>query len=264
MIRRMFRAFPAAFLGLASAVCPAAAQAVGEMTAFQTVVERLNGAGLGVGAPIYLNDRLRSNATGLGMIVFDDESSAKIGPNASLTIDDFVYDPASRRGASTIGANGGLARFYGGQISKRGRMNVRTPHMVLAIRGGIVEVAVAGGGSEAILRAGQMTCILGAMRRIVTKPGFACSSDGERISVGKGNGDRFAILDSTDRIAGTGLPGRSGRLPAINRGCASSAGTALARCASADGMLPRADPRHDPWSEPRREPDIPDLPTGGR
>lgn len=239
-----------------AAVIDANAQAVGTMTAFQTVVDRPNGPALGVGAEIFLNDRLRSNATGLGMIVFDDESSAKIGPNANLTIDEFVYDPKTRRGSSTIRADSGLTRFYGGQISKRGRMNVRTPHMVLGIRGGIADVSVDNGVSESILRAGQMTCSLGGERRIITKPGFSCASDGSRLIVGPAGANRFAILDSTDRIAGTGLPGRSGKLTEVDKGCASKAGTALQDCVSRDGRIPHVNPGH--------EPDLPDFPIGRR
>lgn len=225
---------------------PAIAKQVGKMTAFQTVVTRLNGPELGVGADIFLNDRLKSNNTGLGMIVFDDESSAKIGPNASLVIDEFVYNPSTRRGNSTIRANSGLVRFYGGQISKRGRMNVRTPHMVLGVRGGIVEVSVKSGLSEGILRAGQMTCKIGGRKKIVTKPGFSCISNGSDLQVGPGGRNRFAVLDSTDRIAGTGIPGRQGGGIDAGVGCASKAGSRLKRCSSRDGSIPHADPRRDP------------------
>ncbi len=229
-----------------AASAPTLAKPVGKMTAFQTVVKRLNGPKLGIGAEIYLRDRLKSNATGLGMIVFDDESSAKIGPNASLIIDEFVYDPATRRGRSTIRANSGLTRFYGGQISKRGRMNVRTPHMILGVRGGIIEVSVKKELSEGILRAGQMTCILRGRKKIVTKPGFSCISNGSELQVGPGGRNRFAVLDSTDRIAGTGTPGRPGRGLDAETGCASKAGLRLKRCSSRDGSIPHADPHREP------------------
>ena len=225
---------------------PSLAKPVGKMTAFQTVIKRLNGPKLGVGADIFLRDRLKSNATGLGMIVFDDESSAKIGPNASLTIDEFVYDPATRRGRSTIKANSGLTRFYGGQISKRGRMNVRTPHMILGVRGGIVDVSVKKSISEGILRAGQMTCIIRGRKKIVTKPGFSCISNGGEIQVGPAGRNRFAILDSTDRIAGTGTPGKPGKGLNAETGCVSKAGIRLKRCSSRDGSIPYADPYREP------------------
>lgn len=233
---------------------PVAAEPIGKMTAFQTVIYRLNGPQLGVGADIFLRDRLKSNATGLGMIVFNDESSAKIGPNASLVIDEFVYDPSSRRGTSTIRADSGLTRFYGGQISKRGRMNVRTPHMILGVRGGIVEVSVKRDISEGILRAGQMTCKLNGRRKIVTKPGFSCISNGSELQVGPGGRNRFAVLDSTDRIAGTDIAGQRGTGLDAEIGCASRAGQRLKRCASRDGSIPRADIY--------REPNVPNEPLG--
>ena len=69
-----------AISALATVVPAVAAEPVGKMTAFQTVVSRLNGPNIGVGADIFLKDRLRSNATGLGMIVFDDESRRKNWP----------------------------------------------------------------------------------------------------------------------------------------------------------------------------------------
>ncbi|MEZ5812734.1 MAG: FecR domain-containing protein [Rhizobiaceae bacterium] len=253
----MNRIIPALLIAAAAtAGCAtgAAAEGVGTMTAFQTVIKRLNGPALGVGAEIFLNDRLRSNNTGLGMIVFLDESSAKIGPNSSLTIDEFVYDPGTRRGSSTIRADSGLTRFYGGQISKRGRMNVRTPHMVLGVRGGIADISVKRSASEGILRAGQLTCRLGRIKKIITKPGFSCISNGSTIDVGPAGRSRHAVLDSTDRIAGTGVPGDRGSGIDGHAGCASKAGTFLKRCRSRDGSIPRA--------ELPREPNFPGIPLG--
>lgn len=253
-MKRAFRKIAISALLVGLSISPSFAQAVGKMTAFQTMVNRLNGPSLGVGADIFLNDRLRSNSTGLGMIVFDDESSAKIGPNASLSIDEFVYNPRTKRGSSTIRASSGLIRFYGGQISKRGRMNVRTPHMILGIRGGIMEVLIANGVSESILRAGQMTCRLGKIKKFVTKPGYSCRSNGSQIDVGPGGRHRFAILDSTDRIAGTGIAGRPGGGIDADIGCASKAGSRLRRCGSRDGLIPQADPFD--------KPDLPNFPIG--
>ncbi|MEX0627210.1 MAG: hypothetical protein WD230_01115, partial [Cucumibacter sp.] len=132
--------FPAA-LALAALApgAPVLAQEVGVMTAFQTLITR-EGVTLAVGSGISLGDLLISNETGLGMIVFDDESSAKIGPNASLVIDSFVYDPQSGTGSSNILLNSGLIRLYGGQISHNGDMTVETPHVVLGARGGIIDI----------------------------------------------------------------------------------------------------------------------------
>ena len=125
-------------------------------------------------------------------------------------------------------------------------MNVRTPHMVLGVRGGIIEVSVKKGMSEGILRAGQMTCSSGGRRKIVTKPGFSCISNGSELQVGPGGSNKFAVLDSTDRIAGTGIPGRQGSGIDAAIGCASKAGRGLWRCTSRDGSIPNADPYRPP------------------
>ena len=69
----------------------AEAETVGKMTAVQTQVSKAGAGVMRIGSGVAMGDQLRSNSTGLGMIVFRDESSAKLGPNSVLTIDEFVY-----------------------------------------------------------------------------------------------------------------------------------------------------------------------------
>ena len=42
-------------------------------------------------SPVYFNDVLRSNATGLGQFVFDDGTKLAMGPSATVTIDQSIY-----------------------------------------------------------------------------------------------------------------------------------------------------------------------------
>lgn len=239
-------------IGLAFGPAPAAlAQSVGVMTAFQTLVSRVEGPELGVGAEIFLGDHLVSNETGLGMIVFNDESSAKIGPNASLIIDSFVYDPASRAGSSNLTLNSGLIRLYGGQISKSGDMQVTTPHVVLGARGGILEAFSGPANSLGILRAGQLTCILGDIVKVISNSGFGCWSDGKELKIEEIEPEVFAILDSLDATAGTGVPGDPGGGFDTDVLCASAIAQFLPFCQSSDGGLPGAGGG------------LPDAPAGG-
>ena len=97
-IQKWSAGFLSGLLAVSMTAGGALAAAVGTTTAYQTNIVRNNAGTIGVGADIFLGDRLKSNSTGLGMIVFDDESSAKIGPNSNLTIDEFVYNPGSRSG----------------------------------------------------------------------------------------------------------------------------------------------------------------------
>lgn len=216
----------------------AIAEVVGTMTALQTKISGSQGKNLSVGAKISLGDQLSSNKTGLGMIVFNDESSAKIGPNSILTIDEFVYQPGRSRGRVAVNMKRGLVRFYGGQISKSGKMQVTTPHIVLGIRGGILDTEVNGSTTKSILRAGRMSCSVNGQSQTITKPGFSCISDGNTLKVVLANNNDMNLLDSQDKIAGNGIPGRLGNGLNSKGICISGRHDANLLCKSLNGRLP--------------------------
>lgn len=216
----------------------AAGEIVGTMTALQTKISGSSGKNLDVGAKISLGDQLSSNKTGLGMIVFNDESSAKIGPNSILTIDDFVYQPGRSSGKVAVNMKRGLVRFYGGQISKSGKMQVTTPHIVLGIRGGILDTEVNGSTTKSILRAGRMSCSVNGQSQTITKPGFSCTSDGNTLKVELAKDDDMDMLDSQDKIAGNGVPGALGNGLNSKGVCISGRHDASGLCKSMNGRLP--------------------------
>ena len=215
-----------------------AAEVVGTMTALQTKISGPGGKKLSVGAKISLGDQLSSNKTGLGMIVFNDESSAKIGPNSVLTIDEFVYQPGRSRGKVAVNMKKGLVRFYGGQISKSGKMQVTTPHIVLGIRGGILDTEVTGSSTKSILRAGRMSCSVNGQSQTITKPGFSCTSDGNTLKVELAKDDDMDLLDSQDKVAGNGVPGAFGNGLNSKGVCISGRHDANGLCKSSNGRLP--------------------------
>lgn len=219
-------------------VAPAIAEVVGTMTALQTRISGAGGKNLSVGAKISLGDQISSNSTGLGMIVFNDESSAKIGPNSKLTIDEFVYQPGSSKGKVAVNMKSGLVRFYGGQISKSGKMQVTTPHIVLGIRGGILDTEVNGSTTKSILRAGRMSCSVNGQSQTVTKPGFACISDGNTLKVELAKDEDMDLLDSQDKVAGNGVPGQKGNGIRTRSACIEGRNDAKGLCKSANGALP--------------------------
>jgi hypothetical protein len=217
-------------------IASAEAETVGKMTAVQTQVSKAGAGVMRIGSGVSMGDQLRSNATGLGMIVFRDESSAKLGPNSVLTIDEFVYGGGGS-GSFGISMDRGVSRFYGGQVSKKGQMKITTPHVILGVRGGIVEVNVSNGRSVAILRAGKLTCTVDGITRVITKPGFACVADGSSLDLTKSS-NSFSVLDSTARIAGTGTPGARGPGLGVDTGCAGAGSFASGNCISRSGQLP--------------------------
>lgn len=214
----------------------AEAETVGKMTAVQTQVSKAGAGVMRIGSGVAMGDQLRSNSTGLGMIVFRDESSAKLGPNSVLTIDEFVYGGGGG-GSFGISMDRGVSRFYGGQVSKKGQMKVTTPHVILGVRGGVIEVNVSKGRSVAILRAGKLTCTVDGVTRVITKPGFACVADGSSLDLTKSS-NSFSVLDSTARIAGTGTSGARGPGLGVDTGCAGAGSFTSGNCISRNGQLP--------------------------
>jgi len=211
------------------------AQNVGKMTAERASVTKAGVGRIGVGADIALGDRLSSNASGSGMVVFLDESSARLGPNADLTIDEFVYNPQRRSGTIRLRQRAGSARIFGGQISKRGTSEVRTPHIVLGVRGGIADIAVLGGRTVTTRRAGIMERRVGNQRRVVTNPGISCFSDGRTLQVDRIEAGSRRFVDP-----GSGQGNSAGRT-AIDH-CASAPGVNSAACRTRDTGLPTPQP----------------------
>lgn len=223
--------------GLAfSAPVTVLAETVGKMTAVQTQVRKAGSGVMNIGSGVSMGDRLSSNATGLGMIVFKDQSSAKLGPNSVLTIDEFVYGGGGG-GSFGISMDRGVSRFYGGQVSKKGQMKVTTPHVILGVRGGIVETKVEGGKTVGILRAGKLTCFLNDQVQVITKPGFACVSDGGNLQVVKFP-NALEVLDSPAEIAGTNVPGQRGPGIEVDAGCSGAGASLMPACQSRNGQLP--------------------------
>ncbi|MCI5074289.1 FecR domain-containing protein [Oricola sp.] len=215
---------------VATASFSASAQEVGRMTLEKSQVSR-GGVRVGEGSGISLGDQLVANATGAGVIVFEDESTARMGPNAVLTIDEFVYDPGRRSGTVRLGQTSGLSRIYGGQISKRGRAEIRTPHIVLVVRGGVVDLKVESDKTYGTLRGGIMKCEVGGKTRTVTNPGMTCIADGNTLDI------RRLTNNNGHMVTPSGPGGGDAGRGYDEAHCASA--SASEACGSDNGSLPR-------------------------
>jgi len=100
-----------------------------------------------VGSGLFQNERINTDGGGQAHLLFADQSALTVGPNAEVTLDRFVYDPARDTGSLTLQAGRGVLRFVGGRVSKTGDVTVRTPAGTIGIRGGIAIIQVAADGS---------------------------------------------------------------------------------------------------------------------
>jgi len=153
-------------VGVAGAVNPATA----------TIQPNGNQRTLFIGNDVVFRERIRTDAGGRAQLIFLDRSALSVGPNAELTIDEFVFDPATSSGKLAVNATVGVFRFVGGKLSKSGNVEIRTPSAVLGIRGGIAIVEVGRDGSTtATLVYGKQLTVTSrnGVQQVVQKPGFS-------------------------------------------------------------------------------------------
>ena len=127
---------------------------------------------LRVGVDVQANEVITTKAGDRAHLMFLDGTSLTVGPDASLVIDKFVYDPNSKTGDLAITASKGVFRLVGGKISKTNAIAVNTPSNSIGIRGGIAMFDVNQAKTRSIFIFGfNMT--VGANGRIetITRPG---------------------------------------------------------------------------------------------
>src|SRR5690349_4902744 len=95
---------------------------------------------LTVGTDIEFRERVVTTTDGQAQILFLDQSSLLIGPNSTVVIDEFVYDPATNKGNIAATLTQGSFRYIGGKLSKQGAATLNTPVATLGIRGSDITI----------------------------------------------------------------------------------------------------------------------------
>ena len=128
-----------------------------------------------IGRSVLFNELVETDANGRVHLMMLDRTTLTIGPNSSLLIDKFVYDPKSRSGEIRLTLKRGLMRFVGGAISKKKAVGIKTPVATIGVRGGIALVSVPSPEeTEATFLFGQEMSIeiAGKVVETITRPGF--------------------------------------------------------------------------------------------
>ncbi len=97
---------------------------------------------LKLGNDIFFKDKVTTDAKGNAQLMFVDKSALTVGPNSLVTIDEFVYNPATNSGNMVMQGTKGTFRFIGGALSKKDAVKIKTPVGTIGIRGGILDVNI--------------------------------------------------------------------------------------------------------------------------
>lgn len=105
---------------------------------------------LKTGDKVFLNETIETGKGARGEFIFDDDTKLAVGPNARVTLDKFVYDPASKNSDIVLNATKGAFRFITGK-SGSASYRIKTPTASIAVRGTIFDGYIKDNGELAIL-----------------------------------------------------------------------------------------------------------------
>jgi hypothetical protein len=125
-------------------VASLALERIGVVAAAQGKVELTTPGQIGriaqSGQVIYMGDEVTTDEKGQLQILLLDETVFKIGPNSSIIIDKFVYDPKTIAGEIKASITKGVFRYVSGKIAAKNpdSVKVKLPTATIGFRGTIV------------------------------------------------------------------------------------------------------------------------------
>jgi hypothetical protein len=100
-----------------------------------------------VGDLVYEGDMVQTGADGKVGINFVDGTSFNLSSNASMALDQYVYDPKGKANSTLFNLSKGTFTFVAGNIAKAGDMKVDTPVATMGIRGTTPHIEISDDGS---------------------------------------------------------------------------------------------------------------------
>lgn len=137
---------------------------------------------LRVGIDILANERVSTGTVDRAHLVFLDGTALTVGPNSTIVIDKYVFDPARNAGEVSLSTAKGVFRLVGGSISKTNEIKVTTPSATIGIRGGIATIEVGAGGATkaTFLYGDKMTVTNQGATQVATRHGSQIESAVDR------------------------------------------------------------------------------------
>jgi hypothetical protein len=96
---------------------------------------------------IYHNELIETGDESATEFIFLDETKLALGPNSSLVLDRFIYDPDPDKASFVMTATAGVFRFVSGKLPKKS-YEIHTPTATIGIRGTAFTVVVLPAGPD--------------------------------------------------------------------------------------------------------------------
>ena len=86
-------------------------------------------------AGVHADETIGTDKGGVAGLRFHDQSNLDVGPNSSVRLNKFIYDPNRSGGKAVLDAAKGSFRFSTGAQGGNRNYQVKTPYGTLGIRG---------------------------------------------------------------------------------------------------------------------------------
>ncbi len=137
---------------------------------------------LETGLEVFFNEKISTDEAGRAQLLFRDGTSLTVGASSEMTIDEYVYDPATGTGDMVVSISKGVFRLVGGKISKNQPIVFNSPSATVSVRGGIAYVKESSAGLEAGLLYGTQLSVTSAASGLTA----STSQTGRAFSVSSG------------------------------------------------------------------------------
>jgi hypothetical protein len=134
---------------------PALAAKIGVAAAVRNdVTDGSSGQKMVAGSQLFEQQVVRTGDASSAQLLFLDQTSLSLGPEAQIKLDKFVYDPSRKTGDVVLAATKGAFRFVSGTQDPRS-YQIKTPVATIAVRGTIVDWKYVNGTLYAIVQEGR-------------------------------------------------------------------------------------------------------------
>ena len=156
---------------------------------------------LKLGDGVFQDETIETAEESNTQLLFLDETVLTVGPESSVVLDTFIFDPEQNTGKIVLNTTKGLFRFITGSMDPAA-YKIATPVATLGIRGTIIEWRHLGNDNIlVILREGGVeVCLSPSNCTVLDQRGTYIITDGSNFSGGKLEGDDVILDDSLSEL----------------------------------------------------------------
>lgn len=90
-----------------------------------------------LGEELFAADTLQTSSNGVVGILLHDDARLSLGPDSTMSLDQFSFNPKSHEGQANVSVKQGTLSVISGKLTEKrpGALQVKTPAAILAVRG---------------------------------------------------------------------------------------------------------------------------------